>query len=246
MSIRRERRERVALVTIDRPERRNALDGEECQALLDALAEEGSAAAAGEVGAVVLAGAGGNFSAGADVTAVPSEAFLASLRSVLDIIVALPVPVLAAVDGVAFGAGMQLAVACDLRVVTPDSRFAIPAARLGLMLDHWSVQRVALLAGPGPARALLLAAEQIDGAAALRLGLAQRAGTVDDAVAWAGQICALAPLTVAGHKLALNRLEPALGDADVEEARRRAWSSADLSEGIAAFAERRPPHFEGR
>lgn len=246
MSIRRERRERVALLTIDRPERRNALDGEECQALLAALVDVGSAAAGGEVGAVVLAGAGGNFSAGADVTAVPSEGFLATLRSVLDTIVALPVPVLAAVEGVAFGAGMQLAVACDLRVVTPDSRFAIPAARLGLMVDHWSVQRVALLAGHGPARALLLAAEEIDGAAALRLGLAQRAGTVDDAVAWAAKICALAPLTVAGHKLALNRLEPALADAGVEEARRRAWSSTDLSEGIAAFAERRPPHFEGR
>ena len=76
------------------------------------------------------------------------------------------VPVIAAVEGAALGAGTQLAVACDLRVATPDARFGIPAAKLGLMVDHWTVQRLALLAGHGPARAMLLAAEVLDGAAA--------------------------------------------------------------------------------
>lgn len=242
MSIRTERRSRVVLITIDRPERLNALDADGCEALLAAVVAGGS----GDVGAVVLAGAGGNFSAGADVSSVPNVRFLAALRQVLDTIVSLPVPVIAAVEGVAFGAGMQVAVACDLRMAAPDSRFAIPAAKLGLMMDHWSVQRVALLAGHGPARALLLAAEEIDGEAAVRLGLAQRAGRLDDALAWAAHIATLAPLAVAGHKLALNRLEPALADPEVDEARRRAWASADLAEGVAAFAERRSPHFEGR
>ena len=240
MSIRSERSDGVAVVTIDRPERRNALDVAHAEALLDAVAGHGGARA------VVLAGAGGHFCAGADVSAVPEERFLASLGRLLRTIVELPVPVIAAVEGVALGAGLQLAVACDLRVATPDSRFGVPAAKLGLMLDHWSVQRVALLAGHGPARAMLLAAEEIDGAAAVRLGLAQRAGGVADAVAWARTVAALAPLTVAGHKLALNRLEAAPADADVDEARRRAWASADLAEGIAAFAERRSPSFEGR
>jgi len=232
----------VAVVTIDRPERRNALDTEACAALaaaLGAVAEDGARA-------VVLHGSGGHFCAGADLSTVPSPDFLDSLRRLLDTIVALPVPVIAAVEGVAFGAGLQLAVACDLRVAAPDSRFGVPAARLGLVMDHASVQRVALLAGHGPARAMLLAAEEIDGAAAVRLGLAQRAGGLDDARAWAGQIATLAPLTVAAHKLALNRLELSPADADVDDARRRAWASADLAEGVAAFADRRPPHFEGR
>lgn len=242
MTIRSETRGRVGLVVIDRPKRRNALDADSCEALVAAVQEAG----AGGVGAVVLAGAGGNFCAGADVSGIPSERFLAALRILLDALVALPVPVVASVEGVALGAGLQLAVACDLRVATPDSRFGIPAARLGLVMDHASVQRVALLAGHGPARAMLLASEEVDGVAALRLGLAQRAGGLDVALAWAEHIAGLAPLTVAAHKLALNRLEPTLADPDVEEARRRAWASADLAEGVAAFAERRPPRFEGR
>ncbi len=194
---------------------------------------------------MVLAGAGGHFCAGADVSAVPDARFLAALRAVLDAIVGLPVPVLAAVEGVALGAGLQLAVACDLRVAAPDSRFGVPAAKLGLVMDHASIQRVALLAGHGPARALLLAAEEIDGATALRIGLAQRAGGVTGALVWADHIATLAPLTISGHKLALNRLEPVLADPEVEGARQRAWSSADLAEGVAAFGQRRPPRFEG-
>ena len=242
MTVDLERTGTVAVVTLDRAERRNALDQHHVEGLLDALGDAGG----GDTRAVVLTGAAGHFCAGADVSAVPEERFLAVLGRVLRTIVALPVPVIAAVEGVALGAGLQLAVACDLRVAAPDSRFGVPAAKLGLMLDHWSVQRVALLAGHGPARAMLLAAEEIDGAAAVRLGLAQRAGRLDDAVAWARSIAHLAPLTVAGHKLALNRLEAPPADADVDEARRRAWSSADLAEGIAAFADRRPPRFEGR
>jgi enoyl-CoA hydratase len=113
------------------------------------------------------------------------------------------------------------------------------------MVDHWTVQRLALLAGHGPARAMLLAADVLSGEDALRLGLVQREGGLDAALAWAEQIAALAPLTIAGHKLALNRLEPALDDADVTGAFRRAWSSADLQEGLAALRDRRPPAFRG-
>jgi enoyl-CoA hydratase len=242
MTVRTEQRGAVTVVTIDRPERRNALDGDACDSLAAAL----HAAADAGARAVVLAGAGGHFCAGADLATVPIADFLDRLRRLLDTVVAVPVPVLAAVDGVALGAGLQLAVACDLRVATADSRFGVPAARLGLVMDHASVQRVALLAGHGPARAMLLAADEIDGAAAVRLGLAQRAGGLDVAMAWAEHIAALAPLTVRAHKLALNRLEAGLADDEVEEARRLAWASSDVAEGVAAFAERRPPHFEGR
>jgi enoyl-CoA hydratase len=114
------------------------------------------------------------------------------------------------------------------------------------MVDHWTVQRVAMLAGFGPARAVLLACEEIDAPTALSIGLASRPGDVESAVAWAHRIAELAPLTIAGHKLALNRLEPELSDPDVEAAFARAWASEDLAEGQRARAEKRPPDFQGR
>ena len=165
--IRRERRGAVALVTIDRPDRRNALDVDHCQELADAVAE------AGDARVVVLTGAEGHFCAGADLSTVEDERFAAALRRLLDTLTTIPIPVIAAVDGAALGAGTQLAVAADLRMATPTARFGIPAAKLGLMVDHWTVQRLALLAGHGPARHMLLTAEEIDGEAAHRLGFVQ-------------------------------------------------------------------------
>jgi enoyl-CoA hydratase len=238
--VRTERRGPVALITIDRPTRRNALDHATLLLLTEALAESADARV------VVLTGAGGHFCAGADLTGLEDEGFAAALRSLLDAIAAHPAPVIAAVAGAALGAGTQLAAACDLRVAAPDARFGIPAARLGLMVDHWTVQRLALLAGHGPARAMLLAAETINGTDAHRLGFAQRTGSLDDALTWANEIAELAPLTIAGHKLMLNRLERELGgDSEVEAAFTRAWRSADLAEGMAAFRERRKPTFDG-
>ena len=94
---------------------------------------------------------------------------------------------------------------------------------------------------------MLLAAEVLDGEAAWRAGLVQRLGGLDEALAWADEIATLAPLTIAGHKLEINRLEPEVGaDPDVRAALARAWASADLAEGMAAFGERRPPGFHGR
>src|SRR3546814_5241945 len=92
-----------------------------------------------------------------------------------------------------------------------SSDLGIPAAKLGLMVDHWTIERLALLAGAGPARAMLVAAETYGGEDAERLGLVQRMGDLDDALGWADEISALAPLTIAGHKLALNRLEMPVG-----------------------------------
>jgi len=237
-----EQRGAVSLITIDRPERRNAVDREALLGLADAItrAEEDVARV------LVLTGAGGHFCAGADLTGLEDESFAATLRVVLDALHDAPFPAIAAVEGAALGAGTQLAIACDLRLAAPTARFGIPAAKLGLMVDHWTVQRLALIAGHGAARAMLLAAEVLDGDAAVRLGFAQRAGDLDAALQWADEIAALAPLTIRGHKVTLNALESAIGDdPEVSDAFRRAWASADLREGIAAFHERRAPEFRG-
>ena len=211
----------VALLTIDRAERRNALDHRGAGA-----AARAALPAPPTARVVVLTGAGGHFCAGADLTGVEDAGFTDLLREVLATLRDDPRPHLAAVDGAALGAGTQLAVACDLRVATAGARFGIPAARLGLMVDHWTIQRLSLLAGAGPARAMLLGAETYSGEDAERLGLVQRLGDLDAALGWADEIAALAPLTLAGSKLALNRLEMPVGrgdDPDVHDAWDRAW-----------------------
>jgi enoyl-CoA hydratase len=236
-------REQVALVTLNRPEKRNAVDTQACVDLAAAVDE----AVARGARCLVLAGRGTNFCSGADLTGVESDGFVTTLYRTLGALQDVPICTLAFVHGAALGAGTQLAIACDLRVVAPDARFGIPAAKLGLMTDHWTAQRLALLAGAGPARAVLLACEELDAPTSVRLGLANReAPDLDSALAWANQIAALAPLTIAGHKLALNRLEPELDDPDVTAAFRRAWASEDLAEGQRARAEKRPPDFQGR
>lgn len=238
--IRSEQRGPVTFVSIDRTERRNAVD-RETLAQLHAVcrgAEQGRA--------LVLTGEGEHFCAGADLKDVEDGQFREALGEVLRALRELPLPTIAAVHGAALGAGTQLAAACDLRVATPDARFGVPAARLGLMVDQWTVQRLAMLCGQGPASAMLLAAETISGQDAYHLGLVQRIGTLDDALAWAEEIVALAPLTVRGHKVGLSSLEPDLpADPRYEEAFRRAWESQDLQEGLAAFREGRRPIFGG-
>jgi enoyl-CoA hydratase len=239
-----EQRGAVALLTIDRPERRNAVDHEALGQLTAAIDRTATATTTTRV--IVLTGAGGHFCAGADLTGLEDAGFAVVLRGVLDRLRSAPMPTIAAVDGAALGAGTQLAIACDLRVATARARFGIPAAKLGLMVDHWTVERLAVLAGQGPARAMLLAADVVDGDAAVRLGLAQRAGDLDTALTWADEIATLAPLTIQGHKLMLNKLEPEVrDDSDVAAAFKRAWESSDLLEGLAAFHERRSPEFRG-
>jgi enoyl-CoA hydratase len=233
---------RVRLLTIDRPDRRNAVDHDTIAAIGAAVAE---ACADDAVRAVVLTGAGGHFCSGADLAGVEDAAFAEALGVALDALRSPDIVSVAAVDGVALGAGTQLAVSCDLRVATTDARFGVPAAKLGLAVDHETVRRLAQLAGDGVARSMLLAAEILGGEAAHRIGFVQRLGGLDGALAWAADIAQLAPLTIAAHKLALERAPARADDADVAAARRRAWSSDDLQEGLAAFRERRAPDFHG-
>jgi enoyl-CoA hydratase len=148
---------------------------------------------------------------------------------------------------------MQLAVACDFRVAAPTATFGIPAARLGLVLSPANIQRLALLVGQAVARELLMTGRTLDRDEAAAIGLVHRgaADALAAALAWAAEIADLAPLTVAGHKRALNLVAgaAAIDEAAADEIRAleaAALASADLQEGLAAFGEKRAPRFEGR
>jgi enoyl-CoA hydratase len=236
-------RDRVGLIRIDRHERRNALDTAHCDALRAAAQE----LVAGGVRALVLTGEGSSFCAGADLGGVYGEEFRTALYGMLRAIAALPVPVVAAVNGPAIGAGTQLAIACDLRVASPSATFAVPTARNGLAVDPWTVRRLALLAGGGAARALLLGGGSLDADRAHALGLVDRPGDLDTALAWAEEMAGFAPLSLRYAKLALESLfEPQPWDGAVDEAFAACWSSEDKAEGELARAEHRAPRFVGR
>lgn len=243
MTVRVEWDDDVMVLTIDRPERRNAVDHATLLALRAAQRDASDRGAR----ALVLTGASPAFCAGADLTGVESGQFVSTLTQVLQGFGDLPFATIAAIDGPALGAGTQLAVACDLRVATPASPLGIPAAKLGLVVDHWTVERLASEFGSSVARSMLLTAQTFRAEQLAAMGAVHRLGNLGDAVAWAHEIAALAPLTVAAHKIALEHTHAQPGaDALVEAARERAWASADAEEGRQAFLEKRPPRFTGR
>jgi enoyl-CoA hydratase len=239
--------ERVGTVTISRPDRRNALN----HAALDELHECVRRAATDDLRVLVLAGDEGQFCSGADLKELEDLGFTRALRTMLDDLSGLSFPTVAAISGACMGLGMQLALACDLRIATAEARFAVPVAKLGLMVDHWTVQRLAMVAGHSTARWMLLTADQLDAERAHQVGIVHRlVDSLDEAELLASQIARLAPLALAGSKLGLNLLEQAPDVADPDGRYRAAfeaaWASEDLVEGRRAFHERRAPRFDGR
>jgi enoyl-CoA hydratase len=231
----------VAVVTIDRPERRNALNLaglDQLDAVLDQAGSTGTRC-------LLITGTGGHFCAGADLKELEDLTFTDRLREVLDHLAGLPIVTIAVIEGSCMGLGMQLALATDVRVAGTDARFAVPVARLGLMVDHWTLQRLAMGWGIGAARQMALTAEVLTAEDAYRLGFVQRLGGMDDAREIATRVATLAPLSIAGSKLGLDLIERRLDEPAFLEAFRRAWQSEDLAEGQRAFAERRSPEFRG-
>ena len=248
--IRWERRDRIGVATIDRQERRNALDGVHC-AELQAHLES-----APDVRVIVVTGAGTAFCAGADLGTRFGESaedtFRPAFDRMLDVLVGHRAAVIAAVHGPAMGAGCQLAVACDLRVVGPDARFGIPAAKLGVFLSPPNMARLVALLGPGPAADLMMTARALDRDEAAAVGLVTRGA--DDplagALGLADEISQLAPLTIESTKRALTRHAAAILTPEVAAEwaalEHHAMTSDDVREGMSAFAEKRSPRFEGR
>jgi enoyl-CoA hydratase len=233
----------VITIELQRPERRNALNTQ----LVDELREAIEKAAADDVRVLVLTGQGTVFCAGADLSGdvfaadFPDKAI--ALNKAID---AAPMPVIGAINGPAIGAGVQLAMICDLRVVSPTAYFQFPIARYGLALDNWSVRRLSTLVGYGRCRAMLLAAEKLTAETALQTGMANRIGDLADAQAWAAEIAGLAPLSVRHSKRVLNDdgayEEPSPTHKDLFD---QAWSSQDVIEAQMARIEKRLPKFHG-
>jgi enoyl-CoA hydratase len=231
----------VATLTLQRPDRRNALNLATIAAVHQAIKE------LGDVRVVVLTGSGSAFCAGADLGDVEGPTFRAALLAMLQAIESVDAVTVAAVNGPAIGAGTQVVLACDLVCAGPTARFGIPAAKLGLAVDGWTVKRLVERVGAGTARSVLLAAELLDVNQAVEVGLAQRRGNVADARQWAIELSQLAPLSLRAHRLLLaDVLAARPASTEAVGAIEAAWASADAVEGPLSFAEKRPARFIGR
>jgi enoyl-CoA hydratase/carnithine racemase len=247
-------------VRISNPDKRNALTRDLLAELTAAL----PATAAGPdqpVRAVVLRGdpAGRAFSSGFDIGAIDQEeraAGLDPIRAPADAIEACPVPVIAAIDGPAFGGALEIAMACHLRVCVADAKMAMPPARLGLVYSAGGLARFLRCVTPSQLNRLFLTGAPIRGEEAARIGLVDAVAEGEGAATalanqWAAQIAANAPLAVDGLLDAIRRVArpggPTEADlAAIETARERTIHSDDLQEGVRAFLEKRPAKFAGR
>jgi len=263
MTIRTEREGYVLIVTIDRPEARNALSFEMSQALCDAwktLREDVNLRVA------ILTGAGEKaFCAGADLKEVGAyhrsstpierrerterEPGLGGITRNLD-----PgKPIIAAIDGHCLAGGLELALACDLRIATNRARFGLPEVKRGIMPGAGGTQRLPRCVSPGLAMEMLLTGDAIDAETALRCGLINRIVPADQlheqALATAETIASNAPLAVQGVRAAarLGRHLPLEEGLRIEQLYAEpVRATEDAKEGVRAFVEKRPPKFQGK
>ena len=247
----------VAVLTLDRPDRLNALSSALALELADLV---GRVAHDGSIGAIVVAGAGRAFCAGADIDELATLSgpsafaeFVHGLTDALDVLAQCRKPSVAAIHGVALGGGLELALACDLRVAEEASRLGVPEIRLGLLPGAGGTARLPRLLPPGVARQLLLTGEPLLGVDAYRLGLvnelASPGKTLEVATALAARLAALPPLALAAVKR-LSEEGPTLSLAAAVALERDTVSALfgteDRAEGVRAFLERRVPRFRGR
>ncbi|MEU0469226.1 enoyl-CoA hydratase/isomerase family protein [Amycolatopsis sp. NPDC006131] len=255
-----ERSAPIAVVTINRPEKYNAIDAAVVDALENALTElEGDPA----IRAIVLTGAGKAFAAGADIAfyadadRVSFDAFTQRCNELCDRIAKCAVPVVAAVNGLALGGGFELVLSCDVVVAADEASFGLPEVSLGLLPGWGGTQRLTWHVGPNRAKWLVMSGERLDAEAAEAAGIVTHRCAQDELAARAAQIATTlaeqAPLAVAAIREAVTAAVPAAAEASagagfqLERAKLSAlFESSDGREGIAAFVHKRPPHFRGR
>lgn len=245
----------IAVVTMNRPEALNALSPEQLETLRAALHDVGLN---GAVRAVVLTGAGDRaFAAGADIRAMAGMSAAEGLdfarkgQAVATALERLPQPVIAAVNGYAFGGGCELAIACDIRLASENARFAQPEVGLGIPPGWGGSQRLPRLIGPGYAAEMILTGRHVGADEALRIGLVNAVHPLPrllpEAIAMAAQIGKNGPRAIRMAKrlmsLALSG-NPGSGLAAEAAAFASAFESAEQREGMGAFLDKRPASFQ--
>ncbi len=253
--------ERVLRLTISNPRKRNALDHPILDAIALVLGE--LASAPGEVRCVVLTGAHDMFSAGYEIGEITDGRFQEEAERLvahpfteaIEALESFPYPTLAALPGHTIGGGLELALACDLRVAAEGIKLGMPPAKLGLVYSHTGLRRFTDAIGVTRTRELFLLGSYIDAATALGWGLVNRVAPAADlervALALAGELAANAPLSQVGNKRVLAALLHARNalpeelERELIELRRASFASHDLREGMSAFAEKRTPRWRG-
>ena len=249
----------VGYITFNNPDRHNAMslgmwrDGE---AAIREFVE------AGDVRVVVLTGAGEKaFVAGADISKfgrerdskAAIEEYNVAVKTFQDTLTLAPIPTIAKIGGYAIGGGLAIALCCDIRIASDDSRFAVPAAKLGLGYAAAGIERLMQIVGPSFAMEIFYTARQFDAAEALTMGLINlvvprdQLQTISDD--YTRRISGNAPLTIRAVKTAVTENLKAPGDRDIAlcaEQVAACFASDDYKEGRAAFMEKRPPQFTGK
>ncbi len=248
-------------LTISNPAKRNALDHpilDAITATLTRLADPGTGARC-----VLITGSHGMFSAGYDIGEIPEEQFeeraerlvAHPFTAAIDALEAFPYPTLALLPGHTIGGGLELALACDLRVAREGIKLGMPPAKLGLVYSHTGLRRFIDAIGAARTRELFLLGRHIDASTALAWGLLNRVASEEElereGLELAGELAGNAPLSQLGNKRVIEALLAAEGElpSEVEEElielRRASFASLDMREGMKAFAEKRPARWRG-
>jgi enoyl-CoA hydratase/carnithine racemase len=249
--------EGVLRLTISNPDKRNALD----HAILDGIAQ---AVREADARCIVLTGEHGMFSSGYDIGDIPDDVFAEQAEKLvahpftgaLDALDATDLPTIAALPGHTIGGGLELALACDLRIAADGIKLGMPPAKLGLVYSHTGLRRFMDIIGVARTRELFLLGRNIEARRALEWGLVNEVVIGSDlagvALDWATELAANAPLSVQGNKRVIRELLRAEAelDPDVERElialREACFASEDMKEGVRAFAEKRPARWQGR
>lgn len=251
-----ERRGSAGVVRLDRPGRLNAIDRamlRELDRAVQAVSDDPS------VAAVVFTGEGRAFSAGADIAEIseldgPQEflSFSREIQAAFDRIDDLPKPTIAAINGVAFGGGCELALACDLRVMADDASLGLPEIKIGVLPAAGGTQRLTRLVPEAVAKHMLLFGDPVSAADALRLGLVNELvaapNVVGTAVAWAERLADRPPLALRAAKELVRAAGADLrsGLRAEQQAVALLFGTEDAREGMQAFLDKRPARFRGR
>ncbi len=256
--IRAEDQDSIRILTVSRPEKLNALNASVLEDLGAAIA---AAESSPDLRCLIVTGAGEKaFIAGADIgelaTLSPLEGREHARRgqALFDRIANLPVPTIAAINGFAYGGGLELAMACSLRVASDNARMGLPETSLGILPGYGGTQRLARLVGRARALELVLTAEKgLTAAEAERIGLVNRVvpagGALNGALELARRIAANGPVACRYAMEAIGRgLEMPLAEGQLLEATLFGLCAAtsDTREGMSAFLEKRPARFTGR